>query len=108
MKNIVNTTPHGVNIVTPCGEILNVYPKGDVPVRLSMSTTPCEALSDGTPTTQTRFGGVSGLPDETDDTMYIVSQMVRDALPERRDLLVPAQVVRDEKGTIIGCQSLGR
>jgi|688.fasta_scaffold1467787_1 hypothetical protein len=105
--NVINTTPHGVTILSPNGEILNVYPKGDVQVRLSTTTEPCATLPDGTPTTKTRFGGASGLPEEKNDTMYIVSQMVQDALPERRDLLVPAQIVRDDKGTIIGCLSLG-
>lgn len=39
---------------------------------------------------------------------YIVSQLVKSALPDREDLLVPAEVVRDEQGHIIGCRSLGR
>jgi hypothetical protein len=32
---------------------------------------------------------------------------VKSALPERIDLLVPAEMVRDKEGNIIGCQSLG-
>jgi hypothetical protein len=40
-------------------------------------------------------------------TYYIVSQLVKSALPNRCDLLVPAEVQRDEKGNIIGCRSLG-
>ena len=39
---------------------------------------------------------------------YIVSQLVKNALPDRTDLLVPAEVVRDGNGNIIGCKSLGR
>jgi hypothetical protein len=38
---------------------------------------------------------------------YLVSQPVKSALPSRKDLLVPAEVVRDEKGNIIGCRSFG-
>ena len=41
------------------------------------------------------------------ETFYIVSQLVKSALPNRSDLLVPAEMVRDEKGAIIGCKSLG-
>ena len=41
------------------------------------------------------------------ETFYIVSQLVKSALPNRSDLLVPAEMVRDEKGMIIGCKSLG-
>ena len=38
---------------------------------------------------------------------YIVSQMVKSALPNRKDLLVPADVVRDKQGNILGCKTLG-
>ena len=41
------------------------------------------------------------------ETFYIVSQLVKSALPNRSDLLVPAEMVRDEKGVILGCKSLG-
>ena len=38
---------------------------------------------------------------------YIVSQLIKSAFPERNDLLVPAEVVRDSSGNIVGCRSLG-
>jgi hypothetical protein len=43
----------------------------------------------------------------TPNTYYIVSQIIKNALPHRDDLLVPADVVRDDRGNIIGCKSLG-
>jgi len=49
----------------------------------------------------------AGTVDEP-DVYYIVSQLVKSALPDRDDLLVPAEVVRDETGRIVGCRSLGR
>jgi hypothetical protein len=64
-------------------------------------------LEDGTPLTKTGFGDVEGLPEYKSGTYYIVSQIVKNALPKRWDLLVPAEVVRDSRGTIIGCKSLG-
>jgi hypothetical protein len=39
---------------------------------------------------------------------YIVSAMVRAALPDRKDLLVPSQQVRDDAGRVVGCKTLGR
>lgn len=36
---------------------------------------------------------------------YIVSRMVANALPNRKDLLVPNELVRDDQGNIIGCRS---
>lgn len=50
------------------------------------------------------------LPEPDGDTIYIVSKMVCDALPDRRDLYCPDTgeegVVRDEKGRIIGTKRL--
>ena len=63
---------------------------------------------DGIRTSYTVFGEPEGLPDFKDGVFYVVSQLVKSALPNRKDLLVPAEVVRDEKGQIIGCKSLGR
>ena len=45
--------------------------------------------------------------DDVPTTYYIVSQLVKNALFSRKDLLVPAEVVRDEQGVILGCKSLG-
>jgi hypothetical protein len=60
------------------------------------------------PTSRTVFGDPQGLPEFVAGTWYIVSQIVKSALPGRTDLLVPAEVVRDASGNIIGCRSLGR
>ena len=40
-------------------------------------------------------------------TYYIVSQIIKSRFPEREDLLVPAEMQRDNDGNIIGCRSLG-
>jgi hypothetical protein len=39
---------------------------------------------------------------------YIVSFMVKSASPGRKDLLVPNELVRNEKGIIIGCKSFSQ
>lgn len=62
---------------------------------------------DGVKITTTQFGEPEGLPDFEEGVFYITSQLVKSALPQRSDLLVPAEVVRDENGNIIGCKSLG-
>lgn len=108
MNTIINKTPHPVNIVDGNGNVVKTYPKGESLIRLSVTTIPAASLPDGTPTSKTVFGDPEGLPEYKDGTYYIVSQLVKSALPDRKDLLVPAEVVRDEAGTIIGCKSLGR
>ena len=85
-----------------------MYERDATPIRLKQTVVEDAPLSDGTPTTRTVFGEPEGLPDFVEGTFYIVSQLVKSALPQRNDLLVPAEVVRDSEGNIIGCFSLGR
>lgn len=105
---VVNKTPHPVHIVDASGKVLRTYVKGGDPIRLAVQTVSGDPLPDGTPTSRTVFGDPVGLPDYSAGTFYIVSQLVKNALPHRSDLLVPAQVLRDDQGNILGCQSLGR
>jgi len=104
---VINKTPHAVNIVGPNGQVVRTYEKGDSQIRLAVITIRGINLPDGTPTSKTEFGDPEGLPDFEQGTFYIVSQMVQTALPERKDLLVPAEIVRDDGGNIVGCKSLG-
>lgn len=105
MTQIKNFTPHPISICNNAGEVVRVFqPEGLV--RLRAVTVPAGEI-DGIPVTRTEFGEPEGLPDFKEGTFYIVSQLVKSALPSRSDLLVPAEVVRDEKGNIVGCRSLG-
>ena len=105
---IVNKTPHPVNIVSPQGDVVRVYERDATPIRLKQSVVADHPMADGTPTSRTVYGEPEGLPERRDGVFYIVSQLVKSALPGRDDRLVPAEVVRDGEGNIIGCKSLGR
>lgn len=105
--NIINKTPHALSIMNDEGKVIKVFEKSDNPVRLSTAVITDEPIC-GITTTKTQFGEVQNLPDFEEGVYYIVSQLVKSALPDRRDLLVPAELVRDENGNIIGCRSLGR
>ena len=87
-------------------EITTIAPE-PVPARLRATTVPAESV-DGIATSRTVFGEPEGLPEAEAGTFFIVSQIIKSALPSRADLLVPAEVVRDKSGNIIGCRSLGR
>src|SRR3954467_5223344 len=50
------------------------------------------------------YGEVTGLPKPTDDCFFVVSHMVRMALPNRKDLLSPPDIVRDSQGSILACR----
>ena len=106
MAQIVNMTPHAVDVVNEKGELIHSFPASGNQIRLKVQTVSAGELN-GIPVSKTQFGEPEGLPEFKEDTFYIVSQLVMNALPHRSDLLVPAEVVRDEKGNILGCKSLG-
>jgi len=103
---IVNMTPHPVHIVDEEGNITKTYDMTTKTIRLAAQTVK-HSVIDGIQITSTVYGEAEGLPEYDEGTYLIVSQLVKTALPERKDLLVPAEVVRDSAGNIIGCRSLG-
>ena len=113
---VVNLTPHAINLVTDSGdELLTIEPSGPV-ARVSQDTKSLAVFNfDGidVPITYNVYGDVEGLPAPSEDTQYIVSAMVAQAVKGKRkgrrnDVLVPNESVRDESGRIIGCKSLAR
>lgn len=103
---IKNLTPHPVNILdADNNEITHFESAGLVRLKMSVESVGSHA---GIPLTKTVFGEPEGLPGVKAGTLLIVSQLIKSALPERTDLVVPADVVRDKTGNIIGCRSLGR
>lgn len=107
MGNIINMTPHPVNILDDANNQIMVIPASGNLIRLKASTVDAGWTVDDIRVTKTVFGNPEGLPEYEFGTFYIVSQLVKSALPSREDLLVPAEVQRDTNGNIIGCLSLG-
>ena len=107
MSVIKNYTPHPIHLLDELGNTIRTFvPEGLV--RLSAKTVELTKQIDGCRITVTEFGEAEGLPSQEPGTYYIVSQMVKSALSwDRQDLLVPAEVVRDSNGNIIGCRSFG-
>lgn len=105
-EHIVNATPHAVNLVNDDGDILRTF-KPEVSVRVAST---CKVVDEiaGIPIDCTTFGEVEGLPEYQSGVYYIVSRLVKQALPDREDLLCPGQQVRDFAGRVIGCKSLSR
>ena len=102
---IVNKTPHAVLILNDDDTVRRVFPKSNGMIRLEEITTDVGSI-DGIPISSTTWGEAQDTPDEDLGVYYIVSQLVKNALPERGDLLVPKGVVRDQEGNIIGCRRL--
>jgi hypothetical protein len=101
---IINLTPHAINVITTDGETSSIPPSGKI-ARVATETEPA-GLIDGLPVVRTKFGQVTDLPPAEAGIWYIVSGIVRAALPARGDLLTPSGLVRDDEGRVIGCRAL--
>lgn len=99
---LVNLTPHTVKLVNEIG-VLELYSQGVA--RVSSTQTEVGRVI-GVPVVKATFGEVTGLPEPVEGTMYVVSALVRGALPNRTDLASPGDPVRDEAGNVIGAKSL--
>jgi hypothetical protein len=110
-KTLRNYTPHAITLYV--GDISLCEIPSDGCARCEETREVVDHLVvDGStyPICRTEFGRVVGLPDPEPGVQYIVSHPV--ALwakfhdPDRTDLLVPDDAVRDEQGQPIGCRAL--
>ena len=110
MTRLVNLTPHEV-VIHHYQDVTRVAPSGGV-ARVAQETWAIRTAWDAVSHTQciplvrSEYGAVEGLPAPVEDTIYIVSGMVRTALPTRTDIASPAILVRDAMGKIVGCEAL--
>jgi len=105
---VINLCQHEVVVLDKDEKtVINRYPASGQVARLSPKTVLLRLLPDGTPMTTTEFGEVEDLPAENVTKLLIVSRVLFDRFPERNDLTYPNELVRDEKGNVIGCRSLG-
>lgn len=102
---IINLTPHPINIIGAENKTIATI-NSDGVARLQSSTVSAGSFG-GIPITKTVYGVPTGLPDFEPGVFIIVSQIIKNAYPDRIDLLVPSEVVRDSDGKVIGCRSLG-
>jgi len=102
---LVNTTPHNINVVLQ-GEILEI-PPAKSPLRLKEETE-FIGIAGNIPLFRKRFILENDLPpeDESGEILFVVPALVAQLFRKRRDLVVPHGFVRDNNGSIIGCQGL--
>ena len=96
-----NVTPHHVTVITPNGPV--TFPRTNDIARVSQTTTQVGTV-DGVPIYKTVFGAVEGMPVPQEGVIYIVSSLVRIAIPDRQDVVSPGELVRDSAGFVIGCK----
>ena len=84
--NLINLTPHDIHVMEN-GEI-QTYPASGQQARVSVTQEKLTEIN-GVPVYRPVYGEVTGLPEPQNDTMYIVSMLVRSAAPNRTDLISP-------------------
>lgn len=102
--NFVNLTPHAIHIYDADNAVVRTISASGQQARYAVTTTPRYEL-DGISFVSTVFGALSGLPDPDVDTIYIVSLLVKQAVPLRADVVSPGEMVRDANGNIVGCKN---
>ena len=107
--NIINLTPHDVNVVGNDNSVAITIPASGNVARCSQTIDIIDSItldSVDIPISSSSYGEVVDLPAPKPGYYYIVSRLVMSACPDRQDLLVPNDLVRDEAGRVIGCRSL--
>ena len=113
MTTYVNLTPHALNVKALDGSTLVLPPSEDGPARVIYDRLPPEqATLNGHEIAVAAAGSpreIIGLPESEPGVVYIVAKAVADAAPASRgDLVSPGRLLRDEDGTVIGCDGLTR
>lgn len=106
VPGLINLTPHDVQIWD--GErLIHRIPAEETSARCKENVKPTGEFVK-IPLVELSYAEVDGLPEEKSNVIYIVSVLVAQQFPNRRDLLVPYDLVRNENGSIIGCRKLAR
>lgn len=100
--NIINLTPHAIDVVKADGSIKTYQPSGQV-ARLDVSRKFVRFL-DGAEVNRPTMGCVTGLPETQPSVVLVVSALVAQACADRSDLVSPGELVRDSAGKIVGCK----
>lgn len=106
MARVINMTPHDVAVYSEDGSVVKVYRKLDkntIATRVIPKEKKVRDLQGFKVVTQEVERAIN-LPEQQDNTYYIVSARVRLAYPERKDLLSPNtnRSVYSAKGRKIG------
>lgn len=108
-----NLTPHSLYIRALDGDYVTIDPDEQGAARVIYDRLPPEQTRiDGHEVSVTVAGPVReiiGLLEPEEGVVLIVAKAVADAAPRHRDdLMSPGRLLRDEDGTVIGCDGLTR
>jgi hypothetical protein len=102
---LINLTPHTINIFSPSGEELAaIEPSGDL-ARCEVNMEGSGTLPGPVPTFVATCGDIEGLPGPEAGKTFIVSGMV-EAACDRPDVYAPGELLRGPDGRPKGCVGL--
>jgi len=110
VKKIINLTPHPVRILGAGenGEDLVIPSDGVLRVaESSRKIAEIELKHFRIPVYEIEYSGLKE-PTRKPNTIYIVSSVAAMAAPHRDDFYIPAKIVHDNEGRVIGCKGLAK
>lgn len=128
MTKIINMTPHDITVLDEANTVFDkasrsykvngepviskTYPTSGTVMRCTQKETDAGSL-DGVSLYTVQFGTVEVVSKDGtvadfdtpvhEGVYYIVSNIIKNALSDRSDLLVPTHMVRNDKGQPVGC-----
>ena len=100
----INLTPHSINVRKVDGSSVIVPASGTI-CRVSVTMQP-SFVEDGIQVYAPVYGDIQNLPLPEEGKVFIVSRMIKDRCPDRADVRVPGNLIRDEQGNVIGAEGL--
>jgi len=112
--SLINLTPHAINLYDSEGEeVVSVLPVSGSIARAKEEIIKVEGLYTEEivyPVVEKAYSAVENLPPPTPGKVYVVSIVVKAALPNRDDLYCPdtgpGSAVRDHQGRVLGVRRL--
>lgn len=112
VTDVINLTPHNINIMDDDNRVILIVEPEEQTARIAATTGRVGTINHSgevdIPVSESQFGEPVNLPNPINGAIFIVSRLLVAALPDRTDLYFPNEIVRDDRGVVLGCKSLSR
>ena len=108
MSKIINLTPHTLTFMDGANNVVLTVPSSGIARAAQTRVHVRHVDVDGVslPVCRSSYGAVEGLPEMQDGVIYVVSALTAQACPDRPDVYITDDAVRDDAGRIIGCRGI--
>jgi len=91
-KKIINLTHHPITIMNKKGELVTIPPSGQI-ARADFDVIQVDEI-DNIPIYEIKYKNIVGLPEPKEGVIYVVSAIMKNAVPDRRDVVATFNVDR--------------